>query len=548
MQCSGLWNLYGPTETTVWSTAARITSPDDISAGHAIPNQRTYIVNSRDQLVPVGVPGELLIGGAGVGRGYVSQTSLTAERFVADPFRPASGELVYRTGDLCRYRRDGAIEIVGRSDQQIKIRGFRVEPAEIESALIEHCSVRQCAVIDRCDSCGEKQLVAYMVPNDSAATVEDTRLREFLRRKLPDYMVPSVFVHTTELPRTPTGKLDRKALSSPTPITRSRRTDTGLPRTVLEWKLKKIWEEILNRADVGVQDNFFDLGGHSLLAVRVVAEINRRLNIRLLLATLFRGPTIERIAAAITDGNELRPAVPEIIVLPGRGRRVYWAPSIGIVERFPESFGLVQLMDTDVRFCGFDPAPECTSIEALAGHCIELIRADQPHGPYAIVGFCQGGHAAFEIARRLVAEGESVDLVAIIDVSADGLGRSFPQQVRRLIGRARKGNGKCLFRVVAAKARLDNATDSLNAQESRATLFNEHVEAARKYTPQRYSGRLLLIRSAELAQTEANGFYGWNELAAEVQVHTIPCRHTEMMTEPATAMIAEILRKHLAVA
>jgi thioesterase domain-containing protein len=423
------------------------------------------------------VPGELLIGGAGVGRGYVSQTSLTAERFVADPFRPASGELVYRTGDLCRYRRDGAIEIVGRSDQQIKIRGFRVEPAEIESALIEHCSVRQCAVIDRCDSCGEKQLVAYMVPNDSAATVEDTRLREFLRRKLPDYMVPSVFVHTTELPRTPTGKLDRKALPSPTPITRSRRTDTGLPRTVLEWKLK-----------------------------------------------------------------------PEIIVLPGRGRRVYWAPSIGIVERFPESFGLVQLMDTDVRFCGFDPAPECTSIEALAGHCIELIRADQPRGPYAIVGFCQGGHAAFEIARRLVAEGESVDLVAIIDVSADGLGRSFPQQVRRLIGRARKGNGKCLFRVVAAKARLDNATDSLNAQKSRATLFNEHVEAARKYTPQRYSGRLLLIRSAELAQTEANGFYGWNELAAEVQVHTIPCRHTEMMTEPATAMIAEILRRHLAIA
>jgi amino acid adenylation domain-containing protein len=288
------WNLYGPTETTIWSTVAPLGDGDRISIGRPLWNTRVYVLDGQLRPVPIGVAGELYIGGVGLARGYLGRPGLTAERFIPDPF--GRGGRLYRTGDLGRWREDGDLEFLGRIDTQVKVRGYRIELGEIEAVLGAHPGVRQAVVVAREDEPGERRLVAYVVGEDGAAPAAG-ELRAHLKSRLPEYMVPSAFVPVAALPLTPSGKIDRKALLAP-----EVRPDVGAyvaPRTPTEEVLCGIWCELLKLDRVGVNDNFFELGGHSLLAMRVIAYVRRAFGVELPLRMLFDVQTVSQLSERI---------------------------------------------------------------------------------------------------------------------------------------------------------------------------------------------------------------------------------------------------------
>jgi len=294
-RCGELWNVYGPTETTVWSVLDRVLPDDTITVGRPIHNMRVYVADANRQLVPVGVPGELLIGGIGLGHGYVNRPELTAQAFIADPFSGIPAARLYRTGDVARWRRDGRLEILGRSDNQIKLRGFRIELGEIEGAIREHDSVRQAVVLCREDRPGDKRLVAYVVPEREARTAE---LRTHLRSMLPEYMIPSAFVVLDALPVSPNGKVDRRALPAPD-LSDLQERAAAAPRTPEEQQIAEIWADVLGLPSVGIDDDFFALGGHSLLATQLLARISRTFDVDIPLRRLFEAPTVASFANAL---------------------------------------------------------------------------------------------------------------------------------------------------------------------------------------------------------------------------------------------------------
>jgi acyl-CoA synthetase (AMP-forming)/AMP-acid ligase II len=297
-----LWNLYGPTETTIWSTVARILRPDDITIGRPIANTRVYIVGNDGALQPVGVPGEIWIGGAGVASGYHDRPELTAERFVPDGFHGLPGERFYRTGDRGRWRDDGQLEHLGRLDQQVKIRGFRIELGEIEAVLATLASVRQAVVVPRDAGASDLRLVAYVVyqPGEDLTVSE---VRRHLRATLPDYMIPSLVVAIAAIPLTPNGKVDRAALPDPFQAAAAQTAHYEPPTSAMEVLLASVWTEVLKVERVGLNDNFFDLGGHSLLSLRVAAAVATRSGWRMDPRTLFF-QTLGQLAATGTAASD----------------------------------------------------------------------------------------------------------------------------------------------------------------------------------------------------------------------------------------------------
>uniref|UniRef100_UPI003B3A99E9 non-ribosomal peptide synthetase n=1 Tax=Longimicrobium sp. TaxID=2029185 RepID=UPI003B3A99E9 len=308
-----LYHEYGPTEATVTSTARTIGAEGEApgaSIGGPICNTRVYLLDARGEPVPVGVPGELYVGGAGVARGYLGRPALTAERFVPDSFGGEPGARLYRTGDLGRWLADGTVEFLGRVDTQVKVRGYRIEPGEIEARLLGCAGVSEAVVVAHQDGAGNGRLVAYVVGDVDAAI-----LREHLRRELPDYMVPSAFVVLQALPLTPSGKLDRAALPAPE---HAAGTDAYVaPRTPTEEVLAGIWAEVLHLERVGVTDSFFELGGHSLLASRVVSQVRAVFDVELPLRALFEGPTVAELARVVAERGEVAMAGPVAQPAPG---------------------------------------------------------------------------------------------------------------------------------------------------------------------------------------------------------------------------------------
>ncbi|MBW8765735.1 MAG: amino acid adenylation domain-containing protein, partial [Geodermatophilales bacterium] len=310
-----LWNVYGPTETTIWSTVAEVTGEGPISIGRPIANTESYVLDEGGRPVPVGVPGELLLGGVGLARGYLRRPELTAERFVPNPFGEA-GSRLYRTGDLARWRASGVLECLGRIDHQVKVRGFRIELGEVEAALARHPDVAAAVVVAREEASGERRLAGYVVPREAAGGESLTRdLRALLRRSLPEHMVPTAWVQLAALPLTPNGKVDRKALPAP----ERAGTEAGAftaPRTPAEEVLAGIWEQVLGRDAVGAHDNFFDLGGHSLLATQVVSRVRESFGVELPLRQVFETPALEGLARAVEElraaggGFEVPPLIP----------------------------------------------------------------------------------------------------------------------------------------------------------------------------------------------------------------------------------------------
>jgi acyl-CoA synthetase (AMP-forming)/AMP-acid ligase II/acyl carrier protein len=299
-RCAEVWNLYGPTETTIYSAVVRITGgAGPVLIGPPIANTRFYVVDQFMNPVPIGIYGELCIGGTGLAHGYLNLPELTAEKFVPDPFGSEPGARLYRTGDLMRYCEDGNLEFGGRLDHQVKVRGFRIELGEVEAALSRHGSVRAAVVVAREERPGEQRLVAYVVANKKQPTASDWRA--FLIQRLPEYMIPSVFVTLEELPLLPNGKINRRALPIPDTTRPELRKPFAAPENPTQARLVELWANVLVLNQVGIHDDFFELGGDSILATRLVSRVRRAFGVELPLRELFWRPTVFELAPVVEE-------------------------------------------------------------------------------------------------------------------------------------------------------------------------------------------------------------------------------------------------------
>jgi len=418
-------NMYGITETTVHVTYKFITHEEILlgqnSVGRVLPTYSLYIVNQDLNPLPIGIAGEMLVGGSGLARGYLNRDELTAEKFVPSPFKP--GERMYRTGDLARWMPDGSIEFLGRIDHQVKIRGFRIELGEIESRLRDLNQVEEVAVLAREDDSGDKYLCAYLVSKEEIVASE---LRKGLSETLPEYMVPSYFVQLTKIPLTSNGKLDRRALPEPDGVAGA---EYVAPRTALEGQLAAIWCEVLNKERIGLYDNFFELGGHSLKGTILVSRIRKELNIELPLRELFKSPTILGISEYIYEATEsdyasIEPAINiDGLVLLKKGKQaeenffmVHSATGavdyyIKLVENMNDKYNYWAIRYENTSVC----SPNIPSIEEVASKHIEKIKELQDNGPYYISGWSIGGVIAFEVARQLEKNGDEVKFLGLYD-------------------------------------------------------------------------------------------------------------------------------------
>ncbi|MEK6283280.1 MAG: amino acid adenylation domain-containing protein, partial [Acidobacteriota bacterium] len=571
-----LANLYGPTEAAVDVTSwecERETQKQVVPIGRPIANTQIYIVDERMQPVPIGVAGELLIGGTGVGRGYVASPGLTAERFIPDPFSSTGGERLYRSGDLARYRNDGNIEYLGRLDHQIKLRGFRIELGEIEDALSRHPQLDKVAVIAHEDKRGNKQLIAYVVA-DSDSLLEISDLKNFLRRNLPDYMIPSDFILLDELPLTPNGKLDRRALPAHVLSRASRKENLVAPRNELEIGLAKIWEELLDFRPIGVKDNFFDIGGHSLLAVRLMARIQQRFNRELPLATFFQGATIEYLADLLSKQVEPAAWSPLVAIQPKGSRPPFFCVH-AVGGDLLSFYYLGRYLDLEQPLYGLQ-APKLhemedtyLTIEEYAARYLAAIREIQPLGPYLLGGYSFGGIVAFEMAQQLQAQGQEVALLAVFDTASPSIFNSLPasdDEVDLLVGLAwaeARSRDKYLhlsaehMRSLESEERLQYFIDEimkaditpLNVEITMLkrflTGFRARQKAVRSYQPREiYEGRITLFRceeaDAEMRKTlEQAGlqtddpWYGWTTHSSQpLEAHVVAGHHNRMFFDP----------------
>ncbi|STX48383.1 peptide synthetase, non-ribosomal [Legionella hackeliae] len=409
---SSVYNCYGPTEATIWSTQTLVDSKNE-SIGKPLPNTQCYILNSNFGLVPIGVVGELYIGGDGLARGYLNRPDLTAERFIANPFATREDEALgrnlrlYRTGDLCRYREDGNIEYIGRIDNQVKIRGFRIECGEIESRLLEHSDVKEAVVVAREDKGIDKRLVAYVSFKGTA--VETSSLRSFVSEALPDYMVPSAFVVLEEFPLTPNGKLDRKALPAPEYVSEK---SYVAPRDIVEFKLAQIWQKYLNISKISMSDNFFEVGGHSLLAISVIEAVNKEFCTNLPVASIFNSPTLDQFQRLLRKHSKSK--INCMIPLKKEGS---FTPLFCIHPVSGEVFcyvDLVKSLDARQPVYGLQQTKE-KKVEAMAKEYTSAIKKIQREGPYSLLGWSMGGVIAHEIAFQLEKQGDEIAFLGLID-------------------------------------------------------------------------------------------------------------------------------------
>jgi amino acid adenylation domain-containing protein len=311
-----LYNEYGPTEATVWSSVYQCLWSEDegrqvVPIGRPIANARLYILDENLRPVPIGIAGELYIGGAGLTRGYLQRSEVTAERFVPDPFGTEAGARIYRTGDTARYLSDGNIEFLGRSDSQVKIRGYRIELGEIEAALMEQATVRAAAVVAADETGGGKRLIAYLVRERDDDAIDLDELRRMLKERLPEYMVPSAFVTLAEMPLSPNGKVNRRALSTAEQFAPELKRAYQPPQSDAERTIAAVWQEMLKVEQVGLTDNFFDLGGHSLLMVKVYTQLRGRFEREFTVIDLFRYPTVRAAAQFLSPTEEQQAAARE---------------------------------------------------------------------------------------------------------------------------------------------------------------------------------------------------------------------------------------------
>jgi amino acid adenylation domain-containing protein len=571
-----LINEYGPTETVVGCCVYEVGGGERedgiVPIGRPIANTEIYLLDEQWRLAPLGVAGELCIGGDGVARGYFGRPDLTAERFVPHPFSDAPGARLYRSGDLARYRGNGVIEYLGRTDSQVKVRGYRIELGEIEASLKGQAGVHECVVTALEDAAGERRLVAYVV-GEQGRRPEEGAMRAYLQTRLPDYMLPAMFVVLDQLPLTRNGKVDRRALPAPGQSDAVSKAYVA-PRDLLELQLAHVWEELLGRRNVGARDDFFQLGGHSMLAARLVTRIDQLFGVQLPLNVLFHDATVEHLAALIRQKAEPQMQASTLVEIQrGEARPPLFLvhPSGGNVLCYAE---LARHLGADQPVYGFQSSEEAdggqhshTSVEEMATLYAAALRVAQPIGPYRLGGWSMGGVVAFEMARQLEAAGEQVALLALLDAHAPRargprtlldeveLLSDFAQDMgltldaltvspEELLRRAPHELLPYVLELVRAAGILPPDIE-LRQLRRLYRIFKNNVTAARAYHPAAGDTRLTLFRadSSRVEGSKEEPSMGWEKLtSAVVEVYDVPGDHFRMVRAPHAEVLARKLR------
>jgi amino acid adenylation domain-containing protein len=564
-RCAALWNMYGPTETTIWSSLHQVQEDDGarIPIGRPIDRTRLYVLDRLGQLQPRGVTGELAIGGAGVAMGYFKRPDLTAERFVPDPFSDEPGARMYRTGDGARLRSDGRFECLARMDDQIKLRGFRIEPGEIEAVLKEDPAVLDAVVVAYGKPPDDARLVAYYVAPEPQDNLEE-RLFMTLNRRLPDYMVPGVLMRLDKLPQTPNAKVDRRALPAPQIGQLQLGTEYVAPRDDIETRLVGIWQDLLEVPRVGIRDNFFRLGGYSLLAIRVLARIRQQLGVTLPPAVLIERPTIEHLADAVRADAAPVPedlsgyrylvpfgpqgARPRLVCVHGAGGNVL--NFAALADRLGANRALlgIQSRGVDGRERPFE------RIEEMAAAYLQELRAAQPQGPYFLAGYCGGGVVAHAMANQLQREGQEIALLVLIDCYRPGLvvreqsrSQRWSEGLRKhgIAFIAQRAAGWVQRHGGALWARsLINLNTLLGRQIPFALrdfwLTSAFLASTRHFAPAPYAGELTLLRAVDVDSelAEVGPELGWSGLASRIQSFEVPGNHFTLLDHPNVEVLA----------
>jgi amino acid adenylation domain-containing protein len=574
-----LINEYGPTETVVGCCVYEVRAEDPksgpIDIGRPIANTQLYILDGNLQPVPAGVKGELYIGGDGVARGYLNRPELSRKKFIFDPFSGKTGARLYKSGDLARYRKDGTLEYLGRADDQVKVRGYRIELREIEAALAAHSGVQSCTVLAVEETPGNKQLVAYAVPqpNKSLAVEE---LKNFLKQSLPEYMVPSQFVFMDSFPLTRNGKIDRKALPAPTHANISAAHEFVAPSTETEKKVAAMWMELLKAERIGIHDDFFDLGGHSLMAIKALSRIREEFGVDLPLATLLQAPTVAKLSALLHKKDEFTPSWSLLVPVRKGGSKpplfLMHAHGGNVLDYHP----LVKHLESDQPVYAFQARgldgniiKDATLNEMAAAYVAEL-RSFQPEGPYFIGGFCLGGLLALEVAEHLTAAGQRVALVIMIQsIHPESMGfKPDTSAIKRWWFQMRKradlelenfSNGRKgylserlmhLWDVVRVRTSIayKNLTGKnlyMSPELSKLFFFEalgvEHKKAMDEYRPAPYGGDVLVFRaSKQLAGLIADENLGWKgTVQGNLEICEVPGHQQNLLLEPNVSNLAK---------
>jgi thioesterase domain-containing protein/acyl carrier protein len=553
-----LWNMYGPTETTIWSTTSKLEPGQAaVAIGQPIANTQIFILDKKLQPVPVGVAGELLIGGEGLARGYLKRPELTTEKFIANPFSQEPEARLYKTGDLVRYLPNGDIEFLGRIDHQIKVRGFRIELGEIEAVLRQHRSVNETVVVVREDAPGDQRLVAYFVSAQQPAPTAG-ELRDLLKQKLPDYMVPSAFVMLSAMPLTPNGKVNRRALPAPDQAGLASEEKFTAPIDVLESQLVKMWESVLGVRPIDISHNFFELGGHSMLAVRLMQRVEQTFGKKLPLATLFQAPSVAQLAGLLRQERGL-PTWPSLVAIQVGGPKPPFFcvhDAGGEVIRY---YDLARYLGSDqpvygLQARGLDGKDSCpTRVEDMAADYIKEIRSVQPEGPYFLGGYSFGGVVAVEMAQQLTAQGQVPPVVVLFDTFCPASARdTFTEKgyvTLKLLQVPTTGTWAHISR--KAKTLSRGLQRRARARLSQMRLPRGHKQvrracqkAERDCVLRVYPGRMILFRSSERPLTQfRDPDAGWSEYAGQgLEIHEIVSDHDTTLLEPQVRLVAERLK------
>ncbi len=567
-------NGYGPTEATVFACSYRILKKPDENAtsipiGRPIGDTQAFILDRKLQPVPIGTEGELYLGGPGVARGYRNRPELTAQRFITDPFISEPNARLYKTGDMARFLADGNIDFLGRVDDQVKIHGFRIELGEIEASLRCHEGVRSAVVLVHTDQRGEKHLSAFVVRKPGLEHSED-ELREYLRQRLPKFMIPSRYLVLDRLPLTPSGKVDRQALASAGVAAGKISTSKILPQTTLQKVLVQMWEQLLDVRPIGIRDSFFGLGGDSLLAVRLLAKIEETFDKRLPVEALIGAATIEQLAALLLQAEAQNRFAYALPVQPEGEKPIFFCVGAGLLMN-PLSLQL----GSDQPFYSIGLKPECANLlkwpsqmEELAQHLVSSLRMRQPDGPYYLGGFCTDGLFAYAVASQLMEQGQSVGLLVLFESENPcriASARITIESWRTVIRLRFRINQLLRVRIgeiqVYARSRWVELKQVLTRISWRAShhfpfvgrqVGPEDMErilfvAASAFKPKPLGCPTVIFRCKDWPIAAAGDPYlGWRELlTGPCEIYAIPGDHEGMFREPNVKVLADQLAASL---
>ncbi len=567
-------NIYGQTET-IGVCAYPI--PNDFSktegyapVGRAYSHNKLHILNDKLEPVAAGITGELCVSVPNLVRGYLNNPQLTDRKFISNPFTNDRQERLYKTGDLARYLPDGNLEIVGRQDFQVKVRGMRVEIEEIETVLMQYPDVQQAAVVGKnrgTSGADEQIIVAYIVPNRPEINIDE--LRSFLKTKLTDYAIPSAFEILAALPLTPNNKLDRKRLPAPSYGC----STVASPRDALELQLTQIWEKALGIQPIGITDNFFDLGGHSLIALQLFAQIEQVWNKRLSWGVLFESPTIAQIADRIRQDELLTLWSPLVLLKSGNNKPpLFFIHALGgtlfgyydLVRRLGGDRPIYGLQSQGID--GKQQPLEC--VEDMASYFIRSLQTVQPHGPYLLLGYSFGGLVAFEIARQLAALGERVEFLGLVDIRSPIVPKDT-MSVKRWLNyhlselqklqfkdRIKYFTNKVTHRVsIKTKGYAEEYKNMMTKKLSAFEMFKpellnvleSNLQAIKNYAPQVYQGKATLFWcDYQSLYIEKYPDLGWGNLVSGgVDTVFIPGEHLSLLEEPHVGTFAQNLKSVL---